>query len=164
MTARRGRAVTTEPGGPVTRLLYALLAMTGGALLAAQAPINARLRVALGSPVGSALVSFAVGTIVLCTATLVAGDIGKTARGIGDGPWWAYLGGICGSVLVFATLTASPRVGVTTTFVSVIFGQVVLAALIDRFGWFGAKVQGFTTGRGVAIGLLLISLVLLLRE
>src|SRR5262249_56595806 len=112
-----------DPEAPVTRQLFALLALTGGALIAAQAPINARLRVALDSPVGSALVSFVVGTVLLLAATLVVGDGPAVVRGLGDGPWWAYLGGACGAVFVFSTLFASPRIGVTTTFVAVILGQ-----------------------------------------
>ena len=40
----------------------ALLAMTGGGLIAAQAPINARLKIIVGSPLLAAAVSFAIGT------------------------------------------------------------------------------------------------------
>ena len=147
----------------MTRILYALLPLVGGALIAAQAPINARLRVILTSPVGSAFVSFAIGTIVLFAALVVVGDAGRLGE-LGGGPWWAYVGGFCGAVFVFATLVAAPRVGVTATFVSVIVGQVVLSALIDRFGWFGLPAIALTPERMIAIGLLAVSLVLLLRR
>jgi transporter family-2 protein len=153
-----------EPEAVVNRFLYAALALAGGALIAAQAPINARLRVRLASPIGSALVSFAVGTLLLLVATLAVGDGSKVVSNLGGGPWWAYLGGACGAVFVFAALTSSPRVGVTATFVAVILGQVLAAALIDQFGWFGAKVHAFGWERAAAIGLLLVSLVLLVRE
>ena len=105
--------------------------------------MNARLRVVLGSPVGSALVSFAVGPSSLFGAVVVVGDAGRLGA-LGGGPWWAYLGGAFGAVFVFATLVASPRLGVTTTFVAVIVGQVALAALIDRFGWLGAEAVPFS--------------------
>ena len=148
----------------MTRLLYALLAAAGGALIAVQAPVNARLRLALDSPVGSALVSFAAGTVVLAAATLAAGDVGRVVSGLGGGPWWAYIGGACGAVFVFATLTTTPRVGVTATFVAVIVGQVAAAGLIDHFGWLGVRATAFSAQRGVALALLLASLVLLLRD
>ena len=147
----------------MTRILYALLPLVGGALIAAQAPINARLRVTLTSPVGSAFVSFLIGTVVLFAALVVVGDTGRLGT-LGAGPWWAYLGGFCGAVFVFATLVAAPRVGVTATFVSVIVGQVVLSALIDRFGWFGLPSIALRPERIAAIGLLAVSLVLLLRR
>jgi transporter family-2 protein len=145
------------------RYAYLLLPLIGGAMIAAQAPVNARLRVVLGSPVGSALVSFAVGTVLLFGAVVVAGDAGRLVA-LGGGPWWAYLGGAFGAVFVFATLVASPRLGVTTTFVAVIVGQVALAALIDRFGWLGANAVPFSWERVGALVLMCGSLVLLLRS
>lgn len=144
------------------RLAYLLLPLIGGALIAAQAPVNARLRLVLGSPVGSALVSFGVGTVLLLGAVVVAGDAGRIGA-LGGGPWWAYLGGAFGAVFVFATLVASPRLGVTTTFVSVIVGQVALSALIDRFGWLGAEPAPLSWERLAALALMCVSLVLLLR-
>ena len=92
------------------RYAYLLLPLIGGAMIAAQAPVNARLRVVLGSPVGSALVSFAVGTVLLFGAVVVAGDAGRLGA-LGGGPWWAYLGGALGAFFVFATLVASPAPG-----------------------------------------------------
>ena len=142
------------------RIPYILLPLLGGALIAAQAPINARLRVVVGSPVASAALSFVV---VLVVGALVVGQ-GSSLVNIGGGPWWAYLGGLCGAVLVFGTLVAAPRVGVLTTFVAVVLGQVVLAAAIDNFGWFGQPVASFGWDRILAVVLLLASLALLVRR
>ena len=148
----------------MSRLLYVLLPLAGGALIAAQAPINARLRLILASPVGSALVSFLIGTALLLLAVAIVGQGGPTVSGLGGGPWWAYLGGACGAVFVVATLLAAPHVGVTATFVAVIAGQLTAAALIDRFGWLGQEAIPLSTERVAAIGLLVVSLVLLVRE
>jgi transporter family-2 protein len=141
----------------------AALAMTGGGLIAAQAPINARLRLVVGSPLLAAAISFAIGTMLLVAGVLMTNGQGG-ATSIGGGPWWAYLGGLCGAVLVTATLIAVPRIGVTPTFVAVIVGQVAIAAIIDRFGLFGVAARGLTPTRIAAIVLLAFSLVLLLRE
>jgi len=148
----------------VTRVLYALLPLAGGALIAAQAPINARLRLSLASPVGSGLISFLVGIVILLGAVIVVGDGGAVLEGLGSGPWWAYLGGACGAFFVVATLLAAPRVGVTTTFIAVIAGQVAAATLIDRYGWLGVPSIPWTPERLIAVGLLVISLFLLLRR
>lgn len=147
----------------MSRLLFVLLPIVGGALVAAQAPINARLRIALASPLGSGLVSFVVGTLLLLLAVAIVGEGGDVLRGLGSGPWWAYLGGACGAVFVVATLLAAPRVGVTATFVAVVAGQVGLAALIDRFGWLGQDRIALGPERVVALVLLVVALVLLVR-
>ncbi len=146
----------------MSRLLYAILPLIGGAMIAAQAPVNARLRLVLASPIGSAFVSFLVGTALLALAVAVVGDAGSLGA-LGGGPWWAYLGGALGAFFVVATLVAAPRVGVTTTFVSVVLGQVAAATLIDRFGWLGARQVDFSWERAAALALMAASLVLLLR-
>lgn len=146
----------------MTRFLYALLPFVGGAMIATQAPVNARLRVALGSQFGSAVISFLIGLILLLGALLVTGQAGAMGS-VGGGPWWAYLGGLFGAVFVVATLVASPRIGVTVTFVAAIAGQILLSSLIDRFGWFGVTTVAISWERIVALGLMLASLLLLLR-
>lgn len=147
----------------MSRLAYTLLPLIGGAMIAAQAPVNARLRVVLGSQFGSAAISFAIGLVLLVAALAVVGD-GGALTAVGGGPWWAYLGGAFGAVFVVATLVAAPRIGVTATFVGAVTGQIVLSALIDRYGWFGAREIGLSWERLAALGLLVVSLVLLLRS
>ena len=61
-------------------------------------------------------------------------------------------------------ILSAPRVGVTTTFVAVIAGQVAAAALIDRYGWLGQASIPWSAERIIAIVLLLVSLALLLRR
>lgn len=146
----------------MTRTLYALLPLLGGALIAAQAPINARLRLILAAPVGSAFASFLIGTLALGVVLVAVGQADNLSA-LGGGPAWAYLGGFCGAVFVFATLLAAPRIGVTITFVSVVLGQVAMSMLIDRFGWLGIDAVVLSWERVVAVVLLAASLVLLLR-
>lgn len=54
--------------------------------------------------------------------------------------------------------------GVLTTFVAVVLGQVLLAAAIDNFGWLGHPVASFGWHRILAVLLLLGSLALLVRR
>lgn len=145
------------------RSLLVLFAALGGGLIAIQAPVNARLRVAVGSPLLSAALSFAVGTALLLLAVAFTGGFSGLS-GAGQAPWWAWVGGFAGAVLVTATLVAAPRLGVTTTFVAVIAGQVVIAAILDRFGWLGLPERALTAPRLVAIGLMVVALFLLLRD
>ena len=144
------------------RYAYLLLPLIGGAMIAAQAPVNARLRVVLGSPVGARWSRLPWAPS--CCSARWWSRVTPAPRALGAGPWWAYLGGAFGAVFVFATLVASPRLGVTTTFVAVIVGQVALAALIHRFGWLGAEAVPFSWERLAALALMCASLVLLLRS
>ena len=60
----------------MSRVLYALLPLLGGAMIAVQAPVNARLRSVLTSPVGSATVSFATGLVILVAAAALIDRFG----------------------------------------------------------------------------------------
>ena len=147
----------------MNRIAFMLLPLVGGALLAVQAPVNARLRTVLRSALAAGLISFVFGSFLLLALTSIAGQIGAVSR-VGDGPWWAYVGGLCGTALVVGTLIASPRIGVLATFVSVIVGEVVTAVAIDRFGWFGVSRIPITWDRLAAIALLTVSLGLIVRR
>ena len=147
----------------MTRVVYAVLPLVAGGLLAAQAPINARLRVVLDSPLGSAFISFAVGLVILFVCLAAVGEIPKLS-GLGGGPWWAYLGGLLGAVFVVVGILATPKVGVTLVFVAVILGQIVMASLIDRFGWLGVEAIPLSWERITAVGLMAVALVLLLKS
>lgn len=146
----------------MTRIVYAVLPLVGGGLLAAQAPINARLRVVLGSPLGSAVISFVVGLVALLVGLVLVGDVGKLSS-VGGGPWWAYLGGFIGAFFVVVGIIATPKVGVTLVFVAVILGQIVVASLVDRFGWLGVEAIPLSWERITAIGLMAVALLLLLK-
>jgi hypothetical protein len=94
-------------------LLFALTAaFVGGALVALQAPTNAMLSRAVGSPVNAALVSFAIGTVALVTVALALG-VRPAAGEVKVLPWYAWTGGLYGAVFVAVAAFAAPRMGVT---------------------------------------------------
>ena len=147
----------------MNRAVYSLLPIAGGILLAIQAPVNARLRTIVESPLLAGLVSFAAGTVLLLVLTLTWGQIGAVSK-LGGGAWWVYIGGACGTALVIGTLVATPRIGVLATFVAVIVGEVAMAVAIDHFGWFHTSRVAFTWERALGVVLLAYSLVLILRR
>lgn len=67
-----------------------LLVVVGRALTALQAPTNALLSRAVGSPINAALVSFVVGSVVLAdgAAALAAKPSGEAMRAL---PWYAWV-------------------------------------------------------------------------
>jgi bacterial/archaeal transporter family-2 protein len=52
-------------------------------------------------------------------------------------PVWLWLGGVMSVFIVFAITVGPPRIGVTATIGIVIAGNLLSAALIDRFGLLG---------------------------
>lgn len=114
--------------------LVVLIALAGVGL-AVQAATNARMGLALGAPVASALLNFVVGSVLL-TLALASGAFGRARlAGLAEAPWWAYIGGALGAAFVTIAVLAVPRVGAAVTFAAVISGQLIGAMCIDTFGW-----------------------------
>ena len=112
----------------------------GGAFLALQAPTNAMLARGVGSPVNAALVSFLVGSVglLVAAALLQVRPDAQAARAL---PWWAWLGGLYGAVLVAATAFATPKIGVTSALTLVVAGQFAAAVALDHFGAMGLSAR-----------------------
>ena len=114
----------------------AILAFIAGCLIALQAPTNALLARGVGSPVNAALVSFLVGSVALAAVALALG-VRPTAGEWRALPWYAWAGGLYGTVFVAVAAFAAPRMGVTYFLMVAIAGQLVMALLLDRLGAFG---------------------------
>jgi transporter family-2 protein len=111
-------------------------ALLSGMLIALQAPTNALLVRAAGSPVNAALVSFAVGTLALLLVAVTLG-VRPAAGPVRSLPWYAWTGGLYGALFVAIAAFAVPRTGVTLFLTVAIAGQLVMALLLDRVGAFG---------------------------
>lgn len=136
---------------PSAALAILAVILAGGAT-ALQAPTNARLMTAVGSPINAAFVSFAVGTAVLGMLALMfqtRPDM-AAARGL---PWYAWIGGVYGVIFVIAATWAVPRMGVATTIILMVAGQLIVSLVLDHFGAFGVPRQPISWSRvgGVAL-------------
>lgn len=79
-------------------------------------------------------------TTVLALAVVLAarGGLGGLADGLRVPPW-LWLGGLMSGLVIFAIALSPPRIGTTTTLALIISGNLIAAAVIDRFGWFGLE-------------------------
>jgi transporter family-2 protein len=135
--------------------LFALAgAFVGGAMLAIQAPTNAFLAKAAGSPVNAALVSFVVGAAGLLIAAVALGARPSVAAAR-EMPWYAWTGGIYGAIFVAVAAFAAPRMGVTFFLTVAIAGQLLTALLLDRFGVLGLPRVDFSPARLAGVALVL---------
>ena len=143
-------------------LLPILLVLFGGAMIAIQAPTNAMLAKAGGSPVLAALISFGVGTVALLVTWLASGNRPATAPFAGL-PWYAWIGGLYGAFFVAIAAYAAPRIGLASLITIGISGQVAAALWLDHVGALGLPREPINLGR-VAGALLVIAGVVLVRK
>ena len=98
--------------------------------------------------------STAVQLVFAVALLLVArGGIGGLNH-VGRTPAWMWLGGLMGLTVVTAITFAQPRIGATATIGILIAGQLVMGAVIDRYGLFGVDRIAISTPRAAGIVLL----------
>jgi bacterial/archaeal transporter family-2 protein len=82
---------------------------------------------------------FAVVVSLICAlvALVVVERSFSGVRAAYEQPKWLWLGGVMSIVIVFAITLGAPRIGTAATIGLVITGNLLMAAIIDRFGLFG---------------------------
>jgi len=146
----------------LSTLLFSLAAVIGGACIALQLPINARLGQGLGFPIAAAMVSFISGTVILSLITLTSTKIGGVSLGWGNVSWPFYLlGGLLGALYVTMTIMLIPRIGTTAVFGLSIVGQLLGGLILDRIGFVGFTVRELSLGRVSGVVLLILGAILI---
>lgn len=125
-------------------MLYVLLMLCVGGMIAIQSPINAALGRTIGVLEGS-LFNFLVGTILLIIVVAIFGR-GQIFRFV-ETPVWQWIGGILGATMVVAAIVCVPRIGSLTAMLAMIVGNLCVAACIDHFGCFGLPEIPFSPKR-----------------
>ena len=147
-----------NPGAWVAVFLVAW----AGAMLALQAPTNALLARAGGSPVLAALISFAIGTLALLLVWLLSGNRPSSTQ-FTVRPWYAWLGGLYGAFFVAIAAYGAPRIGLAPLITISIAGQIAMALWLDEIGALGLPREPINFGR-VLGALLVVAGVILVRR
>jgi transporter family-2 protein len=144
-------------------LLAMLAVVFGGAATALQAPTNAKMMTAVGSPVNAAFVSFAVGTAALGILAVILQTRPDMAASRAL-PWYAWVGGLYGAIFVVAAAWGVPKLGVATTITLMVAGQLLLSLVLDHFGVMDVPKQPMNLGRIAGVALVLVGVLLVRRS
>ncbi len=123
-----------------TKLLPILLAALAGALMAIQGTLNSLLGKTIGK-IDSTLSVQIIGAITIGIVWIFVkdGDFSKA----GSAPWYAWLGGPIGVLIIFGVVASIPKLGVGMATTAIIAAQLITAYLIDHFGLFGMQTLPF---------------------
>jgi transporter family-2 protein len=140
---------------------FIILAVVAGMMMPTQAAINNKLADYVHSPILSAFISFAVGTVALFLYILATGiPLGNLSLAK-NAPLIAWIGGILGAIFVASTIILVPRIGVALTFSLVIAGQMLVTLIIDHFGWLGVPEKPINLIRVTGAALITIGVILI---
>lgn len=141
-------------------LAVIVMALVGG-LIAAQPIVNAGLGKETGN-LTAALISFAIGTLLLAVLVALSGN----ADGIGgvtNVPWYYLLGGALGAAYVFTALIVVSSIGAGGVAAATITGQLALSVVLDQIGFLGLDKEPITAERVIGVLLLLAGTYLIIR-
>jgi transporter family-2 protein len=129
------------------------LTILAASFLTIQAGVNAKLSLFVGGAVRATLISFVLGTLVALVLFLVVP--GESHLPVADAPWWAWLGGILGTLFVFTAIVAAPRLGAASYVALVVAAQLTTSVVLDHFGWIGFAERQLSALRVLGVVLLL---------
>jgi transporter family-2 protein len=153
-----------RPGEIKTMIwLLTLFALAIGMLLPLQAGVNSQLRLWIGHPVLAALVSFAVGTVVLVGAALAVRAPWSGLAALPSVPWPLWTGGVLGATFVFTALLLAPRLGAAALIALTVTGQMIGSLAIDHYGLAGYPIHPVSISRVAGAILLLAGVALIHR-
>ena len=130
--------------------LAVALAVAAGLAGAVQAAVMGELGGRVG--VFPALAFSGVVAVVIGLALLLVAK--QSFRGLADvarQPVWLWTGGALSVLIILAITVASPRIGLAATIGIIIAFNLCVAALIDRFGWFGFDQIAITWTRALGL-------------
>lgn len=146
----------------MSKLILLFVALIAGVTMAVQGSLNSALSKVIGLLEATFMVHI-TGTLIVVTALFVF----KLGRGnlasLTDAPWYTWLGGILGILIVYGVMVSIPKLGVSVATTAIIVGQVLTACLIDHFGLFGLDKVAFTWWKLLGIALLASGAKILLR-
>lgn len=113
-------------------------ALLVGSVVPAQTAVNGKLRLSVGAPIPTALISFSVAFVcALVLAVTASGGLFGLSAAAGQ-PWWVWIGGAMGVIFLTGNVILFPKIGSVETVVIPIIGMVIMALAIDQFGLFGS--------------------------
>ncbi|MBQ9585225.1 MAG: DMT family transporter [Muribaculaceae bacterium] len=128
----------TENGG-LRQVLWQLAAILAGCLSAVVGAVLASLGQVIGSAIQATTVLFAIATGVMLLFCCASGSILKLKKTFTiNAPWWMWMGGILGAIIVFGNAWLIPLIGVSVFMMTLLIGQLLLSLFMEKHGWLGA--------------------------
>lgn len=119
------------------RTIYLLAALMGGAILPVQVALNTLLRRYVGEPMQVTFVSYLAGTIASLVICFLARYPFPASASLSQTSWWMWNGGCLGTLYVWSTIFATPRIGAALALALTIAGQMIAALFLDHYGAIG---------------------------
>lgn len=145
-------------------LLFLLVALCAGGLVPVQGSINAHLSKGLNHPLQATFISFFGAVLLLVVVLMALNPSLPSLSQLRSIPPIYYTGGIYGVIFVTTLLVLTPHIGIASTVVATIVGQLILSVVLDHFGLFGLERHPVNLSRLIGSAGLLVSLYMIQKS
>ena len=121
--------------------IYFLLPLLAGIAMSVQSGINAQLKNQLNHSIFASFISFLVGIIPLILILIFQKQPIPSFETLSQVNGWKYIGGLLGAFIVTASLLSITQIGATNMFMIIVTGQLIMALLMDHYGWVGMNIE-----------------------
>jgi len=136
-----------------------LIGLVGGIAVAVQASLAGIITQHLGI-LENALVVFGGGFLVALVLILL--NQGGKIKSLGSLPWYAFLAGPLGIVIITSIGYVTPRIGLAGTLTLIVASQLIIGVIFDHYGWLTA-IRPLDISRLLGILLLFVGTWIVLR-
>jgi transporter family-2 protein len=137
------------------KYLLILAAFIAGTSMPLQSAVNSRLSQYLHGTLYSAFISFAGGLILLAFLIIASGSGLPPLSSFSGIKWYYYTGGIYGVMVITSIIFAAPVIGIGSTLVMIVTGQLLMSVVFDYFGFFGMPVIALSPARIAGVVLII---------
>jgi bacterial/archaeal transporter family-2 protein len=144
--------------------VWILLASAAGACISIQAAANSSLRAHLHDVRWATFFSIC-GTIVSAALVmLMIRPSFPSATLMRSTPWWTWIGGPLGAVIVLSGAALTPKLGAAAFIAAVVAGQLACSTVLDHFALMNLPSHPFTLSRLVGIAFVFAGVLLITRN
>ncbi len=131
-------------------ILISGLGIVAGGLIAIQSVLNSSLGQRIGN-LGTVLVLTFISAILLIVLIFFFPSTSSFRNLPGISEWYLYIGGFLGVAILAAPIYLVPRIGTTSTLIAIVFGQLLIALVIDHFGLLASPKIEINLMRGIGV-------------
>ena len=120
-----------------------LIGLAGGMAIGIQGPLSSVITQRLGS-LESVFIIHIGGAVAALMPMIFVGSRLSEWRSV---PWYALGAGALGLIVITAMGYMIPRIGAAGALITLMAGQILVASILDHFGWLGVAQRSFDIQR-----------------
>lgn len=132
-----------------------IAALLTGALVPLQLAFNGQLGGVTKNAFTASLIVFVTGALVLVVMVAVTRPVLPSMSDVAAAPKTVWLGGVIATIYILAIVVLTPKLGVGTTTMLILIGQLATAVVLDHFGAFGTQQASMNLWRLAGLGMMI---------